>query len=255
MTPSPHPAALFNFVLALADDSLVLGQRLTEWSGNAPFLEEDLALANVALDYIGRADLFYRYAAELDGGNRSADELAFLRDSREYRNLLICELPVGDFAYTIARQAMVDSFNLPYLERLGRSTDLRIAGIAAKAVKESRYHLQRSRKWVLRLGDGTEESHGRIQRAFDSLWGYCPEMFRMTCEEQALLASGISVDRSALEADWESRMTELLAEATLSRPVADWSTSGGREGVHTEHHGYLLAEMQFMQRAYPGLDW
>lgn len=252
---SREQEALFDFVLALGDDSLVLGQRLSEWCGNAPFLEEDLALANVALDTIGRADLFYRYAAEIEGGIRSADQLAFLRDSREYRNLLICELPVGDFACTIARQVMVDTFSLPYLERLRRSADLRIAAIAAKAVKESRYHLERSREWVLRLGGGTDESHGRMQRAFDALWGYSPEMFEMTGAEEALLASGISVDRPALKADWENQVTGLLAEATLKAPQADWTISGGRDGVHTEHHGYLLAEMQFMQRAYPGLDW
>lgn len=255
MTRSRAEEALFRFVLSLGDDSMILGQRLCEWSGKAPFLEEDLALANVALDYIGRADLFYRYAAELEGGDRSADQIAFLRDSREYLNLLICELPVGDFACTIARQAMVDTFNLPYLERLAGSTDLRIAAIAAKAVKESRYHLKRSRDWVLRLGDGTEESHGRIQRALDALWGYHPEMFAMTGGEEALLASGISVDRPTLKPDWEAQMAELLGEATLRLPAEEWSIGGGREGVHTEHHGYLLAEMQFMQRAYPGLHW
>ena len=250
-----HAPSLFDFVLGVGDDSLVFGQRLSEWCGNAPFLEEDLALANVALDYIGRADLFYRYAAELEGGRRSADEIAFLRGSREYRNLLICELPVGDFAHTMARQVMVDAFNQPYLQRLARSTDLRIAAIAAKAVKESRYHLERSREWVLRLGDGTEESQGKIQRAFNALWGYYPEMFLMTEEENALLGSGVSVDRSALKADWEAQMANLLVEATLRVPEGDWSISGGREGVHTEYHGNLLAEMQSMQRTYPGLDW
>ncbi len=248
-------SALFGFALALGDDSLVLGQRLSEWCGNAPFLEEDLAVANVALDYMGRADLFYRYAAELEGGKRSADELAFLRDSREFRNLLICELPVGDFAFTMARQAMIDTFNLPYLQRLGRSSDLRLAAIAGKAVKESRYHLQRSREWVLCFGDGAEESHARIQSAFDALWGYSPEMFEMTGDEQALRESGVSVDRAALKADWEASMTGLLAEATLEPPQGEWSITGGRDGVHTEHHGYLLAEMQSVQRAFPGLDW
>ncbi len=247
--------ALVNFVLGLGDDSLVLGQRLSEWCGNAPFLEEDLAIANVALDYIGRADLFYRYAAELEGGKRTADQIALLRDSREYRNLLICELPIGDFAYTMARQVMVDAFNRPYLERLAGSTDLNIAAIAAKAVKESRYHLQRSREWILRLGDGASESHERIQRAFDSLWGYSPEMFLMTEEETALLDSGVSVNRATLKTEWEAQMENLLAEATLKLPQGEWTISGGRDGVHTEFHGYLLAEMQYMQRTYPGLDW
>ena len=251
----PRSPDIFAFALSLADDSLVLGQRLSEWCGRAPFLEEDLALANVALDCIGRADLFYRYAAELDEAGRSADELAFLRGSREYRNLLICELPAGDFAFTMARQALVDTFNLPYLERLAASTDLHIAAIAAKAVKESRYHLERSRDWVLRLGDGTEESHAKMQSAFDALWGYCPEMFTMTPGETALLESGVSVDRPALRAGWEAAMKDLLTEATLKAPDGEWSISGGRDGVHTEHHGYLLAEMQSMQRAHPGLAW
>ena len=246
---------LFRFVLGLGDDAMVLGQRLSEWCGNAPLLEEDLAIANVALDYIGRADLFYRYAAELEGGQRSADEIAFLRDSREYRNLLICELPVGDFACTMARQVLFDSFTRPYLERLAKSSDLRIAAIASKAVKESRYHLARSREWVLRLGDGSDESHAKIQQAFDALWGYTAEMFRMSDDEKALLASGITVDRSALRGDWEAEISGLLTEATLAPPAGEWTISGGREGVHTEFHGRLLAEMQFMQRAYPGLDW
>lgn len=247
--------ALPEFVLALGDDCLVLGQRLSEWCSKAPFLEEDIAIANVALDYLGRAEKFYRYVSELEGGRRSIDEIAFLRDSRAYRNLLIFELPVGDFARTMARQLMVDAFHLPYFKRLSRSNDARIAAIAAEAVKESRYHLKRSREWVLRLGGGTEESHGRIQRAFDVLWGYGPEMFEMNRREKALLESGVSVDRSAMKANWQASMKGLLARAALTVPEQDWSIAGGRAGVHTEHHGYLLAEMQYMQRAYPGLAW
>ena len=251
----PGEEALIGFALALGDDSLVLGQRLSEWCGNAPFLEEDIAIANVALDYLGRAEKFYRYVSELEGGRRSVDEIAFLRDSRAYRNLLIFELPVGDFARTMARQLMVDAFHLPYLKLLSRSTDERIAAIAAEAVKESRYHLKRSREWVLRLGRGTGESRGRIQRAFDALWGYGPEMFEMNRREKSLLESGVSADRSAMRAKWQSSMRNVLAEAGLKVPEQDWSIAGGRNGVHTEHHGYLLAEMQYMQRAYPGLRW
>ena len=247
--------ALAGFVLALGDDSLVLGQRLSEWCGNAPFLEEDIAIANVALDYLGRAEKFYRYVSELEGGPDSVDEIAFLRDSRAYRNLLIFELPVGDFARTTARQLMVDAFHLPYFKRLSRSTDARIAAIAAEAVKESRYHLKRSREWVLRLGGGTVESRAKIQSAFDALWGYYPEMFAMSSDETVLLEGGVSVDRSATKADWEASMKDLLTEATLRAPRNDWAIGGGRDGVHTEHHSYLLAEMQFMQRAYPGLQW
>lgn len=243
------------FALGLGDDSLVLGQRLSEWCGKAPFLEEDIAIANVALDYLGRAEKFYLYVSELEGGRRSVDEIAFLRDSRAYRNLLIFELPVGDFARTMARQLMVDAFHLPYLKRLSRSTDERIAGIADEAVKESHYHLKRSREWVLRLGGGTGESRGRIQRAFDALWGYGPEMFEMSRHEKALLESGVSVDRSAMTAKWRSSVKDLLGQAGLRVPEQEWSIAGGRAGVHTEHHGYLLAEMQYMQRAYPGLRW
>lgn len=251
----PRKETIAEFVLGIGDDSLVLGQRLSEWCGKAPFLEEDIAIANVALDYLGRAEKFYCYVSELEGGRRSVDEIAFLRDSRAYRNLLIFELPVGDFARTMARQLMVDAFHLPYLKRLSRSTDERIAGIAAEAVKESRYHLKRSREWVLRLGGGTGESRGRIQRAFDALWGYGPEMFEMDRHEKALLDSGVSVDRTAMRAQWQSSMTNVLAEAGLKVPEQEWSIAGGRDGVHTEHHGYLLAEMQYMQRAYPALQW
>ena len=258
--PSPKAGRLrsqplADFALALGDDSLLLGQRLSEWYGKAPFLEEDIAIANVALDYLGRAEKFYGYVSELEEGRRSIDEIAFLRDSRAYRNLLIFELPVGDFARTMARQLMVDAFQLPYFKRLSRSTDARIAAIAAEAAKEGRYHLKRSREWVLRLGDGTRESHARMQSAFDALWGYHPEMFAMTGGETALLESGVPVDRSPMKADWEAAMQELLIEATLDVPGDDWAISGGRDGMHTEHHGYLLAEMQSMQRAYPSLQW
>ena len=254
-TERPLSRALTEFALALGDDSLILGQRLSEWSGNAPFLEEDIALANIGLDYLGRAEKFYGYVSELEGGRRSVDEIAFLRDSRSYRNLLIFELPRGDFAHTMARQLMVDAFHLPYLKRLSRSSDQRIAAIAAEAVKESRYHLTHSREWVLRLGGGTGESRKRVQRAFNALWSYGPEMFEMSRHEEALLESGVSADRSVMEGEWQASMKDLLAEATLGVPEQAWPIAGGREGVHTEHHGYLLAEMQYMQRAYPGLQW
>lgn len=255
MTETANNEALFHYVLALGDDALVLGQRLAEWCRNGPFLEEDLALSNVALDFIGRARLFYAYAAELEGGRRSEDDLAFLRDCREFRNLLITELPRGDFAFTMTRQLILDVFYTEFLERLQGSADARLAAIAAKAAKETRYHLRRSRDWTLRLGDGTEESHDRMQKAVDELWGYTAELFEMSEEESALAAAGIAVDRSGLRASWQAAVQDVLAEATLAPPQDDWSISGGREGIHTEHLGYLLAEMQFMQRAYPGLQW
>ncbi len=246
---------LIDYTIAQGDDALILGQRLSQWCSRAPFLEEDLALANVALDYIGRAQMFYNYAVKLEGGARSADDIAFMRDSRDYCNLLITELPIGNFADTMARQFILDLFNVKYLEQLIKSTDSELAAIAAKAVKESHYHLRRSHEWVLRLGDGTEESHAKIQCAFDALWGYTPELFEMTAAETALLASGVSVDRAALRGAWNEGLEAVLAEATLRRPADGWKVTGGRNGVHTEHHGHLLCEMQFLQRAYPGLRW
>jgi ring-1,2-phenylacetyl-CoA epoxidase subunit PaaC len=246
---------LFHYTLGLADDALVLGQRLCEWCSNAPFLEEDLALANVALDFMGRARMLYSHAATLEGAGRDEDALAYLRDCREYRNLLIMELPRGDFAFSTARQFLVDAFNLPFLEDLCRSRDPELAGIAGKALKESRYHYRRSRDWVLRLGDGTAESHRRLQRAFDEIWGYTHELFRAGEAEQRLVAAGFAPDRPALRARWEALVVPVLAEATLRRPEDAWSVDGGREGTHTEHLGHLLSELQFMQRAYPGLQW
>lgn len=246
---------LVNYVIALGDDSLILGQRLSEWCYHAPFLEEDLALANVALDFIGRAQMFYDYASQLEEGARSADEIAFLRDTRDYRNLLIMELPVGDFAFTMARQFMVDAYNYLYLQKLLKSSDITLAAIAAKAIKETDYHLRRSQEWVLRLGDGTDESHRRIQKAFDELWGYGAELFGMSTCETTLLSEAVSVDRTALSADWNKRVSEVLQQATLKVPSDDWQVRGGREGLHTEHHGHILAEMQYLQRTYPGLEW
>ena len=255
MTGKTDNKALFNYVLALGDDAMVLGQRLAEWCRNGPFLEEDLALSNVALDYIGRARLFYGYAAELEGQGRSEDDLAFLRDCREYRNFLITELPRGDFAFTMARQLFLDLFYAEFLQHLQASANTRLAEIAAKTIKETRYHLRRSHDWALRLGDGTQESHDRMQRAVDELRDYTAELFQMDAQETALAAAGIAVDRTQLQQPWEAALSGILDEACLSLPAADRSISGGREGMHTEHLGYLLAELQFLQRAYPGLQW
>lgn len=244
-----------DFSITLGDDALILGQRLSEWCYHAPFLEEDLAMANVALDFIGRANMFYQYASDLEGGKRSADDIAFLRDSRDFKNLLIFELPNGDFANTIVRQLLVDQFNVLYLEALQQSQDAQLAAIAAKSIKESRYHLRRSRDWTLRLGDGTDESHQRAQTALDDLWGYTDELFVMTELETALLDAGISVDKAALREAWLNAVTVVLDEATLTRPEDNWVATGGRQGTHTEYHGHLLSDMQFLQRAYPGQQW
>ena len=255
MNSNVNKQDLVNYAIALGDDSLTLGHRLSEWSSNAPFLEEDLALSNVALDLIGRAKMFYTYAGEAEGAGRSEDDLAFLRDCRDYRNLLICELPIGDFADTMARQFVIDVYEVDFYTALMKSTDATLAAIAAKAIKESRYHLRRSEEWVKRLGDGTEESHQRMQRAIDDVWGYTHELFEVDEKEQGLIDAGVAVDRPALKAAWERQVQEVLTQATLEAPDDQWSIRGGRAGMHTEHLGYLLAELQFMQRAYPGLEW
>ena len=247
--------ALVNYTIGLADDALILGHRLSEWCSNAPFLEEDLALTNVSLDFIGRARMLYAYAAELEDRGRSEDDIAFLRDTREYRNYLIHELPNGDFAFTLARQLMVDVYDTVYFAALEHSRDPMLAAIAAKAVKESRYHLRRSEDWIKRLGDGTEESHERVQNAFNQLWAYAPEMFETPTQEQPLVTAGLAVDSALLKANWQSSMHAVLQEATLQIPADDVAIGGGRTGLHTEHLGFLLAEMQFLQRAYPGQQW
>ena len=243
------------FATRLGDDSLVLGHRLSEWCSNAPFLEEDLALINVALDYIGRARMYYSYAAELAGDGKTEDDYAYMRDQREFSNLLINELPKGDFAYTMLRQLFIDVFNSLYLPRLAESNDERLAAIAAKAVKETRYHLRRSHEWALRLGLGTDESRERAQHAIDDLWGYTHEMFELDALEQELADAGTGVDSAALKADWREQVGALLAEAELDVPTAEWAVRGGREGYHTENLGQLLNEMQSVHRANPGLQW
>ena len=243
------------YAVRLADDALVLGHRLSEWSSNAPFLEEDLALSNVALDYLGRARMFYTYAGQVRNDGTTEDDYAYLRDCREYYNLLINELPRGDFAFSMARQFMVDAFNLAFLGQLQGSSDESLAAIAGKAVKESTYHLRRSTDWMMRLGDGTEESLRRLQDAVVELWGFTPELFAMDQLETELLAQGIAVDRAALRAGWEQQVRATLQAAGVTIPEPDWQVEGGRQGVHTEHLGHLLSELQFVQRAYPGLEW
>ena len=247
--------ALLNYCIALGDDSLTLGHRLSEWCRNGPFLEEDLALTNVSLDFIGRARLFYGYAGEVEGQGRGEDDFAYLRDCREYRNFLINELPNGDFAFTMARQLMVDAYDMGFFTELMKSGDPTLAAIAAKSIKESRYHLRRSKDWIIRLGDGTEESHQRTQNAFNELWAYAAEMFEMADDERELFEAGIAVNRSALETDWTSTVHAVLKEATLEIPDNNWAIGGGRDGQHTEHLGFLLAELQFLQRSYPGQQW
>ena len=255
MSDSQTKEAIGQYALRLGDDALILGHRLSEWCSNAPSLEEDLALANIALDFIGQARLFYGYAAELDGGDVSEDTYAYTRDCREFSNLLICELPCGDFAFTMARQYLLDEFYLAFMQSLCDSADRTLSAIAGKAVKESRYHLRRSREWMLWLGDGTQESHRRLQRAIDDLWGYTEEMFESDDLTAHLIAQNIAVESAALKDAWQQKVSATLREATLSAPSPSWSVRGGRAGIHTEYLGHLLSELQFMQRAYPGLEW
>ncbi|MEM7704124.1 MAG: 1,2-phenylacetyl-CoA epoxidase subunit PaaC [Pseudomonadota bacterium] len=246
---------LFEYVLRLGDDALTLGHRISEWTAHAPFLEEDIALGNIGLDFVGRARLLLTYAGEVENLGRDEDQLAYLRDIRQYRNLLICELPIGNFADTMARQLLVDAFELPYFQALSQSADRTLAGIAGKAVKEAQYHLRHSSGWVIRLGDGTEESHGKMADALSKVWGYGPEMFITDELEQRLVDAGIAVQREELRQGWETQLEKVLAEATLAVPDVSWQVDGGRRGEHTEYLGHMLAEMQFMQRAYPGLQW
>ncbi|WP_333779728.1 1,2-phenylacetyl-CoA epoxidase subunit PaaC [Falsiroseomonas oryzae] len=246
---------LVNAILARADDALVHAHRLSEWCGHAPMLEEDLALGNVALDLLGQARALYQHAAAVDGAGRSEDDLAYLRDAPQFRNLLMLEQPKGDFAFTIARLFLHSAFLLPWWQAAMRSTDATLAAIAAKAEKEVAYHLRHAGEWLIRLGDGTEESHRRAADALDRLWRFTGEMFAVPDGERDLIAQGILPDPAALRAEWDSTVARVLAEATLDRPADGWMQMGGRRGVHTEHLGHMLAVMQHLQRAYPGATW
>lgn len=249
------PYSLFDFVLALADDALVLGHRLSEWSGSGPTLEEDIALSNLGLDLIGQARLFYAYAGELEGKGRSEDDLAYFRNAADYRNLLIVELEIGDFAHTITRQFLYAAFLHPYFEQLSKSSDLRLAEIATKAVIEMAYHVRHTSEWMIRLGDGTAESKRRVEQALDDIWGYTGELFEMSETERTLVAADIAPDRSAVVAAWSRTVDRVLREATLSRPKSRNMQTGGRSGRHTEHLDHMLAEMQVLARQHPGATW
>ena len=245
----------FTYVLRLGDDNLVLAQRLGEWISNGPELEEDIALANIAIDLLGQARALLKHAAELEGAGRSEDDLAMTRTEREYGNLLLVEQPNGDFAQTMARQLFVDAYHVDLWQALQQSKDHTLAGIAAKAVKEAKYHLRHSSSWVIRLGDGTEESHDRMQRGVDQLWRFTGEMFAADAVDVAATAVGFGVDPSALAAAWNKTVRSVLTEATLQIPDDPYQRMGGRTGFHTEHLGRLLGELQWMQRTYPGLEW
>ncbi|WP_229398761.1 1,2-phenylacetyl-CoA epoxidase subunit PaaC [Micromonospora okii] len=237
----------FALALALGDDALIAAQRLGEWASRAPEMEEDIALANIALDQLGAARLLLTYAGELEGAGRDEDALAYLRDDREFTNCLLVELPNGDFAVTMAKLLLLSAYQLPLYTALAGCADERLAAIGAKARKESAYHLDHAALWVRRLGDGTDESHRRMQAAVDEVWPYAQELFRPW--------PGAPVDPATLRADFDGRVDAVLAEATLTRPADGWAPAGGRDGLHTEHLSFLLAEMQVLHRAHPGAKW
>ena len=243
------------YALRRADDALVMGHRLSEWCGHAPALEEDMALANIGLDLLGQARSLYGYAAEVEAAGNDEDDYAYLRDAPQYRNLLLAELPNGDFARTILRQFFYAAFTDLYWRAMTKSSDATLAAIAAKSEKESAYHLRHSAEWVIRLGDGTEESHRRAADAVAYLWPYTGEMFEADAAEQELIATGAVVDPATLREGWDKTVSDILAEATLEKPAYGWMQKGGRTGRHSEHLGHLLAVMQSVQRAYPGATW
>lgn len=242
------------YLLRRADDALVLGHRLSEWCGHAPTLEQDMALANIGLDLIGQARSLYAAAADAEAAGNTEDGYAYLRDAGQYRNLLLAEQPNGDFAATMARQFFYSAFADPYWRAMTASTDPALAAIAAKSEKESAYHLRHSAEWIVRLGDGTAESHRRAQDAVDALWPYTGEMFAGE-DEAALVESGVAADPAALHAGWTATVRSVLARATLSWPTGTFMHRGGRTGRHTEHLGPMLAQMQHLPRTYPGASW
>ncbi|MCO5129464.1 MAG: phenylacetate-CoA oxygenase subunit PaaC [Xanthobacteraceae bacterium] len=243
------------YALRRADDALVLGHRLSEWCGHAPMLEEDMALANIALDLLGQARELYSYAAKVEGRDNDEDKLAYLRDVRQYRNLLLVEQQNGDFARTMTRQFFYSAFADPYWRTMTASRDATLAAIAAKSEKESAYHLRHASEWMVRLGDGTEESHARAQTAIEDLWSFTGEMFTVDDSERALIDAGVAIDPETLRGQWLKTVAGVLGEATLARPANDWMQKGGRIGHHSEHLGHLLSELQSMQRSFPGASW
>jgi ring-1,2-phenylacetyl-CoA epoxidase subunit PaaC len=253
--PTDRPDRLFEYLLRLGDDRLVLGHRTSEWCGHGPILEEDIALANIALDLLGHATMFLRLAGRVEGQGRDEDALAYWRDERGFRNLQMLELPRGDFGFTIVRMFLFSAYSHFLLERLSSSSNTDLAAIAAKAAKEARYHVRHAAEWVARLGDGTEESHARAQTALDSLWPWTGEFFQADDVDRELAASGVGADLDAVRTQWDALVREQLARATLKVPEAPMRMTGGRKGRHSEHLGHMLAEMQIVARSHPGAKW
>jgi len=247
--------AFVEYLLRLGDDRLVAGHRLSEWCGHGPILEEDIALTNIALDLVGEATLLLKLAGQIEGKGRSEDTLAYLRDGIDFRNALMLELPKGDFGFTIARQFLFSVYSLLQMDALTRSSNTDLAGIAAKALKESRYHVRHCAEWVVTLGDGTDESHARLQSAIDDLWRYTGELFMADDVDREIASAGLGVDPSTLSDRWQHEVGRVLDDATLTIPKTGYMQRGGREGKHTEHLGHMLSEMQIVARSHPGASW
>jgi ring-1,2-phenylacetyl-CoA epoxidase subunit PaaC len=243
------------YALRRADDALILGHRLSEWCGHAPMMEEDMALANMGLDLLGQARELYSYAADVEAKGNDEDKFAYLRDVRQYRNLLLLEQPNGDFARTMTRQFFYAAFADLYWRAMMNSLDATLAAIAAKSEKESAYHVRHCSEWMVRLGDGTDESHRRAQTAIDDLWAYTGEMFEVDDGERGLIDAGVATDPATLHSRWLEAVSNVLREATLTLPKSGWMQQGGRSGRHSEHLGHLLSELQSMQRTFPGATW
>lgn len=246
---------LYHYILGIADNSLILGQRLGELTGHGPSLETDIACTNISLDLFGQVRSYFQYAAKIAGDKRTEDDIAMLRKEREYVNVLLVEQPNRDFAYSMARQFLFDVYHLLFLQELEKSKDLTLSAIATKSIKEVSYHERFSGDWVKRLGDGTEVSKAKMQDAIDGLWTYTDELFHQTEADKAMVAEGIGVDVTKLKETYYKKVNAILEEATLEIPESKWFQKGGKEGIHTEHLGYLLAELQYMQRAYPNMEW
>lgn len=247
--------ARYNAVTHLGDNALILGHRISEWCGHGPVLEQDIAMTNIALDLIGQARMYLEYAGRLSGEEKSDDDMAYRRDVLDFKNFLVTELPNGDYADTIARQFVFDQWHFLFLSALQQSTDETLSAIAQKSLKEVTYHKRWSAEWVVRLGDGTDESKEKMQRAIDDIWMFTGELFTQTDEEKELVKEGVLPNAEALKSTWDSEVKRILDEATLSLPGDEWMQSGGKTGYHTEHLGFILAEMQFLPRAYPDATW
>lgn len=246
---------LIQYIYVIADNALILGQRLGELCGHGPSLETDIALTNISLDLFGQVRSYYLYVAKLQGGDATEDTVAFLRLEREYKNVLLVEQPNTDFAYSITKQFLFDIFHLALLEELQNSKDEMLAAIAKKSIKEVLYHTRFSSDWIKRLGDGTEESHNRIQTAINDLWIFTDELFHQTDADKAMVAEGIGVDTTLLKVNYHKKVSEILEEATLQTPTIEFFQKGGKQGIHSEHMGFILTELQFMQRTYPNMTW